>query len=180
MASIKFISLTLFSIFTLAQSYSQNTPDKSAVIAHIKQVYRQVNDYKHYKVVNIDDAEEFLGHGTDNGGSLTGYYKGDSLKKIVLWVGLSNRVVQQEFYFDKGRIVFVYSTDKTYKFNDSTEEFDYSKFDKVITGRYYFNNDKLIDTILSDKELEKTKQDDAADFIATGKDYVLMLKAKKK
>jgi len=150
------------------------------MLSHIKQVYRHTNDYKNYKVITIDDSEEFLGHATDGGGSLKGYYKSDTLKKIVVEVGLSNRVVQDEFYFDSGKLVFVYSIDKRYKINDKTGELDYSKFGETITGRYYFSNDKLIETIFSDKELEETKQKDAEDYLSSSNDYVKLLNGRRK
>ncbi|HET9430493.1 MAG TPA: hypothetical protein VFO70_04920 [Chitinophagaceae bacterium] len=175
-----FMALAFLTVLTLTHSYGQGKLDKSSIITQIKQVYRQINDYKNYNVVTIDDSEEFLGHGTDNGGSLKGYYKFDSLKKIVEWVGLSNRVVQNEYYFDRGNLVFVYSIDSRYRFNDSTAEFDYSRFDKVYKGRYYFSKDKLIDTIHSDKEQEKTKQKDATNFLTSSKNYMILLNQKRK
>ena len=178
MILLKFIPLAFVTALTFVNSFGQSKQNKSFVISQTKQIFRQINTCKNYKIVTIDDSEEFLGHGTDNGGNLKGYYKSDSIKKIVEWVGLSNRVVQNEYYFDKGKLVFVYSTDRRYKFNGTTQEFDYSKFDKVITGRYYFNNDKLIDTILSDKEHEKTKQKDSADFLSSSKDYMQLLNAR--
>lgn len=174
------LALTFLTILTLTETYGQGKGDKGFTLSRIKKIYRQINDYKNYKTITIDDAEDFLGHGTDNGGSLTGYYKSDSLKKIVEWVGLSNRVVQNEYYFDKGKLVFVYSTDSRYKFNDSKTEFDYSKFDNVFKGLYYFHNDKLIDTILSDKEHEQTKQKDATEFLTSSKVYSTRLNAKRK
>ncbi len=180
MTLCNFITFTFIAGLTLTNSYGQGKEDKSFRLSQIRKTFRQINDYKNYRVVTIDDSEEFLGHGTDNGGSLKGYYKGDSLKKIVEWVGLSNRVVQNEYYFDKGKLVFVYSTDSRYKSNDTTGELDYSKFDNVFKGRYYFNNDKLIDTILNDKEHEKTKQKDAADFLDSSKDYMKVLNARRK
>lgn len=175
----KFIALTFVSVLCLTNSYGQAKADKSSTLAQIKKIFKQINDYKNYKVVTIDDSEELLGHGTDNGGSLKGYYKGDSLKKIIEWVGLSNRVVQNEYYFNKGKLVLVYSTDSRCKANDKTGEIDCSKFDKVFKGRYYFTDDKLIDTILSDKEHEVTKSQDAADFLASGRDYIKLLNAKR-
>jgi hypothetical protein len=175
MTFLKFIALTFICFLFLTNSYGQGKADKNSTLAQIK----QVNEYKNYKVVNIDDAEEFLGHGTDNGGSLKGYYKGDSLKKIVEWVGLSNRVVQNEYYFNNGKLIFVYSTDSRCKANNKTGEIDCSKFGKVFKGRYYFSHGKLIETILSDKEREKTKQKDAADFLTSGKEYVRLLNAKR-
>jgi hypothetical protein len=176
----KIITFAFVPFLCYTNSFGQGKQDKSIILKQIKELFRQVNDYKNYKVVTIDDTEEFLGHVTDNGGNLKGYFKGDSVKKIVEWVGLSNRVVQNDYYFDKGKLVFVYSTDKTYRFNYKTEEFDYSKFDKVISRRYYFNNDKLIETILRDKEHEKTKQEDAADFLSFSKNFIKLLNAKRK
>jgi hypothetical protein len=176
----KFIALTFVSVFCSINFYGQGKADKSSTIAQVRNVFRQVNGYKNYKIVTIDDSEEFLGHGTDNGGSLKGYFKGDSLKKIVEWVGLSNRVVQNEYYFNGGKLVFVYSTDSRCKSNDKTGEIDCSKFDKVFTGRYYFDSDKLIDTILNDKEHEKTKAQDAGDFLTSSKGYIKLLNARRR
>ena len=180
MRNLYFISLTFFAVLTLTNAYGQDKQDKTAAIAHIRQVFQQINGYKHYKVVTIDDSEDFLGDATDNGGSLRGYYKGDSLMKIVAWIGLSNRVVQHEYYFDKGKLVFVYATDSRCKSNDQTGEIDCSKFDRVSTARYYFSKDKLLDAILSDREKAKTKQQDAADFLTSAMNYMKLLHARRK
>jgi hypothetical protein len=180
MTSRNFIVLIFILSVGLSTSYGQSKQDKSSILAHTKEVFKQINEYKNYKIVSIDDAEEFLGHGTDNGASLKGYYKGDSIKKIIEWAGLSNRVVQNEYYFDKDKLIFVYSTDSKYKFNDSTQSFDYSKFDHVFKGRYYFSNDKLIEAILSDKGQENDKQKDAKGFLTSSKDYRKLLNAKRK
>lgn len=173
------ITLIFFSVLTLTNSFGQSKKDKAAIISQITQVFRQINDYKNYNVVFIDTIEEFLGHSTDNGGSLKGYYKADSLKKIVEWVGLSNRIVQNEYYFEKGKLVFVYSTDSRCKYDEKKGEMDCSKSDKIFKGRYYFSTDKLIETILSDKEHEKTKQQDAAVFLTSSKDYIKLLNARR-
>lgn len=180
MTARHYISLIFFALFTLTATYGQGKEDRVFVLFQIKKAYQEINSYKKYKTVTIDDAGEFIGHSTDNGGSLKGYYKEDSLKKIVEWVGLSNRVVQNEYYFDKGKLVFVYSTDSRYQFNKNTGEFDYSKFDEIFEGRYYFNNDKLIDAIISDSEHEKTKQKAAKDFLMSSKSYVKLLNARRK
>lgn len=176
----KFIALTIFSLLTLTTTYGQGSKqDKNLMLAQIKNMSRQINDYKNYKTVTIDDTEEFLGHGTDNGSSLTGYFENDTLKKIIEWVGLSNKIIQNEYYLDNGKLIFVYSTDSRYKYNDSTQSFDYSKLDIVFKGRYYFSNGKLIDTILSDKQHIETRQN-AADFLISSKDYSKLLNAKRK
>lgn len=179
MAFRKFIALTFVSLLWFAYSYGQDGTNKKSALAQIILAVQEINEYKNYNVVTIDESEEFLGHGTDNGGSLNGYCKGDSLKKIVEWVGLSNRVVQNEYFLDNGELVFVYSTNSTCKADDKTGEIDCSKFEKVFEGRYYFSDGQLIYTILSDKEHEKTKQQDAADFLASSKKYVKFLNRRK-
>lgn len=174
-----YIPLTFFALLTLT-TYGQGKEDKSYALSKIKKLYQQINEYKNYRTETIDDAEAFLGHGTDNGASLTGYYKGDSLKKIIEWVGLSNKVIQNEYYFDQEKLFFVYATESRYSINDTTQSPEHSKPDKVFKGRYYFNHDKLIDTILSDKEHAATKEQDAAHFLASGNDYFRLLKTKRK
>lgn len=175
-----YISLIFFALITLTTTYGQSKGDKSYTLIKIKKLYQQINSYKNYKTITIDETEAFLGHATDNGGSLTGYYKGDSLKKVIEWVGLSNRVVQNEYYFDKDKLFFVYSTESRFRFIDSTQSFDYSKLDYAFNGRYYFGNDKLIDAIFSDKKQAGTKQEDANDFLQSSIDYLKMLKEKLK
>lgn len=92
----KFIGLALF-FLCLTNSYGQ---DQSSILAQIKQTFQKINNDKNYEIIIIDNSDAFLGHSTDNGGSLKGFYQDDSLMKIVEWVGLSNRVVQTEYYFD--------------------------------------------------------------------------------
>jgi hypothetical protein len=110
MTVCNYISFTFFALFTLTTTYGQGKEDKSYSLFKIQKFYQQINDYKNYKTITIDNAEAFLGHGTDNGGSLIGYYKGYNLRKVVEWVGLSNRVIQNEYYFEKAKLIFVYSS----------------------------------------------------------------------
>lgn len=180
MTHFKLLTYLFLTVLTLTETYGQGREDKRSTISRIRKIYMEINDYKDYKTVTIDDAEQFLGHGTDNGASLTGYYQSDSLKKLIEWVGLSNRVIQNEYYFDKEKLVFVYSTESKYRFNDNTESFDYSKLDSVFKGRYYFGNDNLIESILSDKEHERTKQKDSEDFLNSSRDYLKLLNARRK
>jgi hypothetical protein len=174
-----YISLTIFALLILTEAYGQDKVDKDYTLSKIKKVCKQINDYKNYKTITIDNSEDFLGHNTDNGGSLKGYYKGDSLKKIIEWVGFSNKVVQNEYYFDSSELIFVYSTESKYRFNNSTQSFDYSKLDNIFKGHYYFDKDKLIETILNDKQHNETKQKDATDFLSSSNNYIKLLNAKR-
>ena len=175
----KNIFLSVFLLFALTTTFGQVKQDKSIIILNIKKSYEQINSYKNYKTVTIDEAEEFLEHNPDNGASLKGYYKSDSLKKIIEWLGLSNKVIQNEYYFDKGKLIFVYTKESKYKFIDSTQSFDYSKLQPVFQGRYYFSNEKLFETKLTDKEHYQSKEQDALNFLDTSKKFTKVLNAKR-
>ena len=172
--------LTIAALLIFCTAYTQGKAGKSSAIAKIKKAYQQINSYKNYKTVVIDDAEIFLGHNPDNGGSLTGYYKRDTLKKVVEWVGLSYKVVQNEYYFDNGQLIFVYASESQYHLNDSTQTFDYNKLDPLFTGRYYFDQGKLINAILTDETHAASKEQDADSFLKCAKRYSKLLKAKRK
>lgn len=176
------IPIKLILIFTLVfdTSFGQGKEDFNKRLFDIKTKYQKINQFKSYRIVTIDDAEEFTGHATDNGGSLTGYFKGDTVKEIVEWLGLSNKVIQREYYLDSGKLFFVYLTESFYKVNDSAGTIDYTKLDLKNTGRYYFANGKLFDTILSEKEWKLTKEKDAKDFVASVKKYLPLLKKRLK
>jgi len=65
------------------------------------------------------ENEEFLGDGIgDGGGELNGSFKGKAIKKIYLWLGLSNGIETKEFYFKDGQLIFVYETFKTFGYDE--------------------------------------------------------------
>lgn len=178
MTARNFISLLVFYLFALTNTFGQAREDKSAILHNIKKSCQEINSYKSYKILTIDNAEEFLKNNPDNGASLKGYYKSGSLKKIIEWIGLSNKIIQNEYYFGKGKLIFVYATESRYDYNDSLQALDYSKLHLFFKGRYYFNNEKLFDTIVDDKEPNVCNQKDASDFLVTSKEYAKLLKAK--
>ena len=176
---LHYTSVTFFALLTLTAGYGQGKEDKNYALLKIKKTFQEINGYKYYKTVTIDNSEDFLGQITDNGGSLTGYYKGDSLKKVVEWVGLSNKVIQNEYYYETDKLIFVYSTESLYRYYYSTKSIDYAKLDNVFKGRYYFLNGKLIHVILSDTAYAANKNHNIADRL-TSSDYYLKLLKKKR
>ena len=169
-----------FAILLSHVASAQSNEEKSQSIAQIKETFERINKATSYEIAQIDDPEIFLKHATDNGGTLTGYFKSDTLHKIVEWVGLSNRVVQNEYYFDKGNLVFVYATEKKYAYNDSLQSLDYSKLVPSFFGRYYFKNGQLLNSLLSTKKLKQSTADDAAGFLTSATGYALLLKSRRK
>ena len=163
--------------FVFTTAFAQGKEDRLNKIFDVKKTFQKINSFKKYKIVTIKDAEKFLGNITDNGGSLKGYFTGDSLKKIVEWVGLSNRIIQNEFYFKNDTLVFVYAVEKNYHYNNHSQTLDYTKLDLTFIGRYYFDNEKLFYSIIKNENRNKSKQKDAADFLIKSKDYMKILRA---
>lgn len=163
--------------FVFTTAFAQGKEDRLNKIFDVKKTFQKINSFKKYKIVTIKDAEKFLGNNTDNGGSLKGYFTGDSFKKIVEWVGLSNRIIQNEFYFKNDTLVFVYAVEKNYHYNNHSQTLDYTKLDLTFIGRYYFDNEKLFYSIIKNENRNKSKQKDAADFLIKSKDYMKILRA---
>ncbi len=99
------------------------------------------------------------------------------MKKIIEWIRLSNKVIENEYYLNNGKLIFIYSTGNYYRFNEHTQSFDYSKLENVFKGGYYFEKEKLIKATLSDKKQEDTKEQDAATFLTSSKHYLKLLNA---
>lgn len=165
-------------LFLSPNVFSQGKEDKE--ILFIRQIFQRINRDSFYRTVKIDDAENIVGYATDGGASLTGYFKGDTLRKIIEWVGLSNRVVQNEYYLDKGKLVFVYFTEKQYAYIDSLQALDYTKLVPAFYGRYYFKNNQLYHAVLSNKKLKQSEKEDAAGFLKRLDAYSILLQKKKK
>ncbi|MBI1783271.1 MAG: hypothetical protein HYR66_18200 [Sphingobacteriales bacterium] len=134
-----FIFLLIANYFSIT-SFSQPIEEKKKAI---RKIFQQINKNSALKSYQLE-GEDFLEHATDRGGSLIGYFKSDTLVKITEWIGLSSSNKQFEYYFNKEGLVFVYAEEQHFKFNDSSQELDYSKPEKVHEGRFYFNNGKII------------------------------------
>jgi hypothetical protein len=73
--------------------------------------------------------------------------KNNSLRKIVVSVGLSHGLETLEFYFLKNKLIFVYEKFEGFVFDEKRSEFDYTKTEANFEGRYYFDAGKFIDYI---------------------------------
>ncbi len=99
----------------------------------------------------VFEAEEFLGNVTDGGGSLTCFYKKNTVVKIVEWIGLSHGNTTREFYFNGGKLIFVYG--KVCNFVQKGDgELDYTKTKIAYEGRYYLKENKTIKVVINEQE----------------------------
>src|ERR1700761_3449423 len=116
---------------------------------------------------------------TDGGGSLTGYFKNDTINKIKVWIGLSYGIKQYEYYFKNGQLFFVYEKDENFSHNDNNGSFDYTKLNFAFEGRYYINNGQMIDVkTKGQKPFEKKSNNQfIKEFIADSKLYTRLLQS---
>ena len=124
---------------------------KTALMTAIRQDFQAINADKTLSKRTLSD-DEFMENATDGGGELTGYYKKDSLVKIIEWIGLSFGNRTREFYLKNAKLFFVYEKFESFFVKDSAvAEIDHSKVTTTFEGRYYFNKDKLIEQKSSGK-----------------------------
>lgn len=135
----------------LAVNISSFAQTRDQKIAAIRQEFHKISRDSLLKSFTLNDPEDFLGEATDGGGNLRGFFKNDTLVRITLTVGVSYGEKSEDFYFRNGKLIFVYETEMNFP-HDSLG-FNYEKIVLVFEGRYYFDNDKLIDKIQKGKRL---------------------------
>lgn len=123
----------------------------------------------------VFEQEAFMDHITDNGATLSIYYKGNTVFKIEEWVGLSSYVVINTYYFQNNQLVFVKDEGFMYERHPVTSETT-GKFsrDGRFIGKYYFKNGKLIhEKSLGHNRFEDDDQNDPEkEFTASAKKYL--------
>jgi len=135
---IAILTLLLNSSILFGQDISDKYPD------FIKRV-GLINKDQSLNKVTLKN-EEFMAQTTDGGGELIGYFKNGQIQKITRKIGLSYGIETYDYYFTNGQLIFVYEILAGFVYNDQTSKFDYTKTKINFIGRYYFKNNKLIDS----------------------------------
>jgi len=132
-------------ITTLTLCFSRTFgQDKAKLTSDIRKEFRAINNDTTLKKLVLNE-DEFLDHTPDGGGQLTGFYKGEQIRKIVTWIGLSNGNEIFEYYFKNNRLIFVYEEFNSFVYDDKKQVHRLDTTEKTFIGRYYFANDKLVD-----------------------------------
>jgi hypothetical protein len=136
----------------VCQAHAQvqtNLPDSSVKIRDIRSVFQQIEKDSGLNKVTLNQ-EEFLGdEAPDNGGSLRGYFRGDTLCKASTWIGLSYAVIQEHFYYSNGQLIFVFETEDD--FAQKAGGLDPSKLVRSFEARYYFEKDNVLRVLTKGK-----------------------------
>ena len=126
---------------------------KDSLIKKIRAVFQRINSDT-LNEVEADYDDDFMdSHPADNGVTLKGYFKKDTLLKMFVQIGRSFGPVTYEYYFDKEQPVFIFELQQRYPYiRDSG--FNYDKLLWVSEGRYYFEKGKLIHKVLKGEKSE--------------------------
>ena len=166
----------LISLFVLTIGLTSKSQNRS-YIDSIKKQFVIINTDTAYQKIELEN-DEFMDYGTDRGGSLTGYFKNNEIKKIVEWIGISNGYWITEYYYNQMQLIFAYKVFNLFLFNDSSTDFDYNKKPlKTFEARYYFNNKTLIDSTIS-KDNDSYNPDADDDFFTESDKNVAVLTKK--
>lgn len=179
MHQYKVIVTFLFIGFLFSKnSLAQTKEDK---IKLIRQTVQTINKFKNLKKILLRN-DEFLEDGVpDGGGELTGYFKNGELVKIFESIGISNGMNDIEYYLKDNKLIFAYEVKKHFEVNQKTFSFNYEKLNTVFEGRYYFDQNKLIDTkIKGENEHADDEKDYTNQLIKQVNRCMILLKAKTK
>jgi hypothetical protein len=133
----------LMGLFVLTSGLGAKAQVVSDKVQDIRVVSQQIEADSSLRKVTLG-KEEFLGEeAPDKGASLNGFFRGDTLCKMNVWIGLSYGVMQEHYYFSNGQLVYVYETEDDYPAKDkSTHTFE---------AHYYFDRDNAIQKLTNGK-----------------------------
>jgi hypothetical protein len=168
--------LLLFLLISCLTAQSQTRED---VIKKIRKDFQEINADTTLKKTSLEN-EEFLENVPDGGGELTGFFKKDSIAKIAEWIGLSygNRI--REYYYKGDKLFFVFEKFESFVKNKNGE-LDHERAKTSFEGRYYFNNDKLVERKISGKKpLEENSMDVATELQKEARDNFQLILNKRR
>ena len=167
--------LVLLALTLLANPGRAQTP-VDQINAHVEWIDQQTD----FVVAELS-GEDYLENVPDQGAELKGYYKNDSLFKVVEWIGLSYGAMTTTYYLWQDKLIFVYDAEQHYKqLMDSAGlflGFDYAQTELQYEAQHYFAGGKEI------KKLEKGNRSmgllQAQDFASALLSFRPLLKNKK-
>ena len=178
MATVRWLILVFFFLFSASACSAQT---KDTIINNIRQLFQAINNDRSLHKVELEN-DEFLKEETlDGGGSLTGYFKNDTIYKMVVWMGLSFGIRQYEYYFKYERLFFIYETEDDFLIN-SSGEMDQTKLKRGFEGRYYLDGGSAFEIKNHGEKRfeEKPSKHYVEDLIAGSKPYVKLLQIRLK
>lgn len=148
-------------------------------INSIKTRFMWINEQTDFKISELNN-EDYLEHMPDNGGQMKGYFKNDTLYKIVEWFGPSYAIMITEYYLWNNELIFVYDIEKNFTqiidSSDGVIGFDYSKTEIKYESRHYFVDGQEIKKVENGKRLMELSN--SSDFKSDAEVYRTVLENK--
>ncbi|MGV6862501.1 MAG: hypothetical protein ACWA41_12070 [Putridiphycobacter sp.] len=123
---------------------------QDSTIDSIRVKFKYINAQDNYTIVELNNLD-FWDQIPDHGAQLKGYFKQDTLYKIVEWYGLSFGHIINEYYLWNNQPVFVYHLEKTFQQLTDEQgiflEFNYDSLTTIFESRHYFNQNTEIKTL---------------------------------
>ncbi len=150
-------------------------------IEQIRNHFKWINQQQDFVIAELNNLD-YLKHTPDNGAQIKGYFKNDTLYKLVEWIGLSEEAIVTEYYLWNEKLIFVYKVGKQYRtmYDDQGNMigYDYSKLDIKYEIRYYFEDGKEIKRLSKGERLTGNSRDE--NFDSNLQSYLPLLKNKLK
>ncbi len=170
---VAFLSLFVFLNATFAQTVHKE-------IRQIRKHFKWINQQKNFEIVELNN-EDYVNNVPDNGAQLKGYFLGDSLYKVVDWIGTSSAIMTAEYYLWNGKLIFVYYVEKQYQpLKDAQGEIiglNYNAAQVNYQSLHYFADGKQI------KKIEKGNAvlnlNSPEDFLKNIREFETLLRQKK-
>lgn len=163
------VSLVLINVKVFGQK-------ENDTILNIRKSVEQINKDSGYTIKKLNN-EEFLEETTDGGGELTGYFKNKKIYKIFERIGFSNFISVNEYYFLNEQLIFVYEQEIDPQWSDSINTYDWQKQKLVYEGRYYYDNGRLIKSIIKgEKRFKENMNEKKEVFLQKAKRNKAILK----
>ncbi|RLD52555.1 MAG: hypothetical protein DRI94_02750 [Bacteroidetes bacterium] len=159
--------LSLFlSIFLFGNIFSQTTEQN---IQEIRTQFKLVNSQKDFKKVYLEN-EEFTDQIPSEGAGLEGFYKNETIYKIVENDAVSQAVYTNQYYLKNNQLIFVYRTEKSIVMHEDGTFKGEINYDE----RVYCKNSKIIRHLKKGKSVLSKN----LDFQKMFKDYLPLLNTK--
>jgi hypothetical protein len=169
-----FVLLLLLGVVSVSCSQKNKEPEIDKILREVS----AINAATHLKEVTLE-AEDFLANQPDNGGELLGLFEERAIRKISLWVGLSNGFETKDYYFKNDRLIFVHEQFNSVVYDMEREAFDLGKTEKTFNGRYFFEDGQLLNyETTGHNRFEDDAMDPEASLLTEAKEYAAILKSK--
>lgn len=131
--------------------FSVYAQDSAQIVKNIDIRVAGVDVTKFSLGVNLKN-EEVWSQVPDGGVELNGLFAGDTLVKLAYMCGLSYGIITEEYYFHKGKLIFVLEKESDYPWNEKKQSLDYTRVEPVFEERFYFEGEELYKRISKGKK----------------------------